>query len=228
MIRRVRPAVGTQARLVLLTFAAGATDAATFLRLGHVFSSVITGNLVLLGAAAGLRNASLALHGGLALAGYAAGVALGAPLAEAAPDDRNTWPTAVTRTLTVEALVLAGFALGWELTGGHPRQAASVVVAVVGAAAMGMQSAAVRKLGQVSTTYLTSTLTGAVSALALRQRPDGLGRSLVLLGTMAVGAAVSAVLVEQAARAMPACQLLPLAIVIAATAGDGKRRTGWA
>lgn len=38
---------------VLLTFAAGSTDLACFLRLGHVFASVMTGNLVLLGLAAG-------------------------------------------------------------------------------------------------------------------------------------------------------------------------------
>lgn len=55
----------------MLTLSTGALDAVTFLRLGKVFSSVITGNLALLGVAAGQHDATLALNGGLALAGYA-------------------------------------------------------------------------------------------------------------------------------------------------------------
>jgi len=39
---------------------------------------------------------------------------------------------------------------------------------MLAAAAMGLQSTAMRRLGQVSTTYLTSTLTGILSGLALR------------------------------------------------------------
>jgi uncharacterized membrane protein YoaK (UPF0700 family) len=38
---------------VLLTFGTGVVDGSTFLSLGHVFASVMTGNLVLLGLAAG-------------------------------------------------------------------------------------------------------------------------------------------------------------------------------
>jgi hypothetical protein len=63
--------------VVMLTLSTGALDAVTFLRLGKVFSSVITSNLALLGVAAGQHDATLALNGGLALAGYAAGVLLG-------------------------------------------------------------------------------------------------------------------------------------------------------
>jgi uncharacterized membrane protein YoaK (UPF0700 family) len=67
--------------LVLLTLTTGAVDASCFLHLGNVFSSVITGNLVLLGVAAATRSASLAIHSGVALAGYSAGVLIGAPIA---------------------------------------------------------------------------------------------------------------------------------------------------
>lgn len=63
--------------VVMLTPSTGALDAVTFLCLGKVFSSVITGNLALLGVAAAQHDATLALNGGLALAGYAAGVLLG-------------------------------------------------------------------------------------------------------------------------------------------------------
>src|SRR5262249_42291213 len=65
--------------VVLLTLTTGAVDAASFLALCNVFSSVITGNLVLLGVAAGTGRAELAMHSGVALAGYVAGRAGGAP-----------------------------------------------------------------------------------------------------------------------------------------------------
>jgi uncharacterized membrane protein YoaK (UPF0700 family) len=61
------------ALVVVLGLTTGAVNAVTFLRLGNVFSSVLTGNLVLLGVAAGQRHASLALHGGLALVGFSVG-----------------------------------------------------------------------------------------------------------------------------------------------------------
>jgi len=51
----------------VLTLTTGVLDAVTFLRLGKVFSSVITGNLALLGVAAGQLDAALALNAGLAL-----------------------------------------------------------------------------------------------------------------------------------------------------------------
>ncbi|HEY5990219.1 MAG TPA: DUF1275 family protein, partial [Streptosporangiaceae bacterium] len=51
--------------VVLLTATTGAVDAASFLALGTVFSSVITGNLVLLGIAAGVGRSALAVHSGV-------------------------------------------------------------------------------------------------------------------------------------------------------------------
>ena len=42
--------------LVLLTLTTGAADASSFLHLGNVFSSVITGNLILLGVAGGKQS----------------------------------------------------------------------------------------------------------------------------------------------------------------------------
>ena len=64
---------------VVLTLASGATDVATFIRLGSVFASVMTGNLVLLGLAIG-RSGALATHAVVAIAGYSVGVAAGTRL----------------------------------------------------------------------------------------------------------------------------------------------------
>ena len=60
---------------MLLTLTTGAVDASSFLHLGNVFSSVITGNLILLGVAAATQSSSLAIHSGTALAGVLGGSA---------------------------------------------------------------------------------------------------------------------------------------------------------
>src|SRR5437763_16657344 len=76
--------------LIVLTLTTGALDAVTFVRLGKVFSSVITGNLVLLGIA-------------------------GTPA-----EDQPVWPCQVTRALAVEWGVLAAFYGVWQAYVGHP------------------------------------------------------------------------------------------------------------
>lgn len=65
-----------------LAFGTGAMDVASVTRLGGVFSSVMTGNLVLLGLAAARPSGELATHTALAFAGYVTGAALGTWSAE--------------------------------------------------------------------------------------------------------------------------------------------------
>jgi uncharacterized membrane protein YoaK (UPF0700 family) len=203
---------------VALTMTTGCVDAVCFLHLGHVFGSVITGNLVLLGISATRGMAATAGSAGLALGGYAAGVIAGAPIARER-DRRATlepaWPTRVTACLAAELLVLAGFSAGWEVVGGRPSGAARMVLLTVAAWGMGMQSAAVRRLGQISTTYLTSTLTGVLAALAVRAVPEGLWRSIGILAAIVAGAAAGAVTTDLAPVLLPVVALVPLAFVIA-------------
>lgn len=63
---------------VVLTVGTGATDVASFTRLGGVFTSVMTGNLVLFGLAAAKASGALAGHTALSVAGFVLGVAAGA------------------------------------------------------------------------------------------------------------------------------------------------------
>src|SRR5262249_14542668 len=63
--------------LIALTFGSGATDVAAFSRLGGVFTSVMTGNIVFWGLAAAERSVSLASHSAVAIGGYITGVACG-------------------------------------------------------------------------------------------------------------------------------------------------------
>ncbi|MCX3064331.1 DUF1275 family protein, partial [Streptomyces beihaiensis] len=63
----------THLSLVLLAGASGAVDALAFTALGTVFAGVMTGNLVLLGVAAGHGAGGDTLAPLTALGGYAAG-----------------------------------------------------------------------------------------------------------------------------------------------------------
>jgi uncharacterized membrane protein YoaK (UPF0700 family) len=210
-----RPAAARDYRVVLLTITSGAVNAVSFLALGKVFSSVITGNLVLLGVSATTHSPVEAIHAGVALAGYVAGVLIGAPLAGRRSHQAGAWPAGVTATLAAELVVLAGFSVGWELSDGRPHRGAQLVLLIVAAAAMGMQSAAVRRLGQMSSTFLTSTLVGVLAGLATRTRPDGLGRSLGALVAIVVGALAGGILARSAYAWLPVAVLLPLGVVVA-------------
>ena len=214
---RSRHGAARDGLLVLLTLTTGAVDAACFLHLGDVFSSVITGNLVLLGVAAATQSASLAINGGVALAGYAAGVLAGAPIATRRVRGGEIWPPSVSVTLVAEFCVLAGFSVGWELTGGSPGSTARVLLIAALAAAMGIQSAAVRQLGGMSTTYLTGTLTAVLAELVTRDRASGVARSVGVFAAIVSGAVAGGLVAEHAPAWLPAVIMTPLAAVVIAS-----------
>jgi uncharacterized membrane protein YoaK (UPF0700 family) len=210
---------------IALTFTSGANDVASFTRLGGVFTSVMTGNIVLWGLSAAERSVALASHTAVSIAGYIAGVALGTWVAHgfktvsqgkpADQDDRaSVLPGHVNWTLFGELILLAGMAIGWEITGAAPAGWAQFCLLAVLAAAMGMQSSAVNEMGltSVSTTFLTGTLTGLVSSLVSpgKDTPHGLRRGGVLIG-LAAGAGLCGLLVATAADLVP---VLPLAALI--------------
>jgi hypothetical protein len=71
----------------------------------------------------------------------------------------------------------------WLADGGHPADASRRALLLLAAGSMGMQSATVRCLGKMSTTYLTSTLTSILFALAIRRWPTAWQRSTGILIT---------------------------------------------
>ena len=200
--------------VVVLAFGSGVADVTTFLALGKVFSSVITGNLVILGLAAASTEPNQALRAGLAVAGYSAGVLIGVPIAGRARQAaaQRIWPAPVTAALCAEACLLVAFTAGWE-TGRHS-YAGQVVLLVLLSAAMGIQSAAVLRLGDMSATYLTGTLTGVLSSLVRRERRDGRSRDISVLGAVVAGAAIGAFLIRTAPDWLPIAALIPIATVI--------------
>jgi uncharacterized membrane protein YoaK (UPF0700 family) len=224
----VRPDLSVRMRdglVVLLTLPTGAVDAACFLHLGHVFSSVVTGTMVLLGVAAGTHDAGLAAHCAVALASYICGVLIGAPTAArsagrraAGGGQRPAWPASVSAALAVEFCILTAFCAGWELEGGRPGGTGQLVLLALVSVSMGIQGASVRQLGQMSTTYLTGTLTGVVAVLTTREKPEGLARSLGVFAALITGALVSAVVTARVPRLLPVVILLPLALVLVVSA----------
>lgn len=225
---------------IALTFASGAMDVTSFTRLGSVFTSVMTGNIVLFGLAVARESLSLASHTAVSVAGYIAGVAGGTLIAyhvrAATPGKASTeqadghqgQPGAVSpdvrRALLTELILMAGFAAGWEISDGRPAGWAQFCLLAVAAAAMGVQSSAVRDMGlaDVSTTYLTGTLTGLVSSLVRpdQDTPQGVRRFGVLIG-LAAGAILSGLLIATAAGAVP---VLPLGALVATLVLDSGPR----
>ncbi len=217
------PEEDRDAGLLVLTAVSGVVDAIAFLALGRVFTANMTGNLVLFAISLGQGSGAAALRCAVAFAGFALGAYLGgrAP----APQPGRVWPAGTTRLLTIEAALLVAFAAGWAAFDQHPHGAELHVLIATAALGMGLQSAAVARLhvAGVTTTYVTGTLAGLMTEMATGtgSRAEW-GRRTAVLGTLALGAGIGAVLVEEARWAAA----LPAALLVAGVALGARRRFG--
>ena len=231
------PILGRDGMLLILTWAAGNVDAISYLGLDHVFPAMMTGNTVLLGLALGQGHILAALRSVLALLAFSAGVAVGAVIVER-DEEPEEWPPVITAALALETVIFAIFALIWQLAGTGRSAGIVHVLIVLLALAMGIQAAAVRRLGVpgIATTYITGTLTSlmidlvswirsatAHAAVIASARHSGVERSSAAqwelrVGLLAgvfffygLGALVGGVL---QARSSPLATLLPLVAVL--------------
>ncbi|HEX2072890.1 MAG TPA: YoaK family protein [Geodermatophilus sp.] len=222
-----RPGTGLrQLLVVVLAVVSGATDAIGLLALGGAFTSVMTGNLVILGVSASSADGTLAIASGGAILAFCAGAALGARLAGAPMTGDPVWPRPVTVALTVELGLLTAYAVGWWVTGGEPGPVLTLALLFTMSAALGIQSSTVQRFGVsgMSTTYLTGTLTTVVIRLASgRGLRESRASVEILLGLIA-GAAAGAGLLIVAPLAAPALQLAALGGVVAVAALVAQRR----
>jgi Protein of unknown function (DUF1275) len=90
---------------MILAAASGATDAIGYLALGQVFTSAMTGNLVLLGIGVAHRDGERVGRVLLSLLCFIVGAGLGARIAHSPEPDDPVWPAAVTRALAVETVI---------------------------------------------------------------------------------------------------------------------------
>ncbi len=196
--------------LICLAFGAGAVDAISFLGLGRVFTANMTGNIVLLGLAAGSAAGSEATRSAISLVAFVAAVCVAVWLSRRA--SRDHVPAGVALALGLEAVAQAGFLVAWLLSSARPTGVLEGVLVGVSAIAMGLQSGAVIRLGVrgISTTYVTGTLTGLISEIVTGRgsRREWIRRGLVVVALLA-GAACSAVLLVYERQLAP---VLPLAI----------------
>jgi uncharacterized membrane protein YoaK (UPF0700 family) len=216
LLRRPKPEVGRDILVVALTLVTGATDAIGFLRLGGVFTSVMTGNMVLLGVAGARRDAAVAVHVGVTFCGYVIGTLAGARITHRKGGEASVWPRAFTWALIAELGAFAAFGFGWELTHSHPHGTAAYLLITINAIALGIQSSAVIALAVpgLSTTYLTGTLTHLVASLAKGEHPRTQVRSIAILLALIGGAGSGAVVAVHAPRCVPLVPVGSLAFVL--------------
>ena len=165
--------------LLLLTVAGGSVDVVLITGF-HVLTAAQTGNTVLLGAAIALDKPLAAIGSTVSVVAYIIGTIVG-DLLVARHRRARLWPSAVGTALTVELIPLFGLLVFWHLGGAHPGLVTTSVLIACAASAMGIQSAAVLRLGKVpSTTYVTGTLTTFATNLVrwlnlAEKRPEAAG-----------------------------------------------------
>ncbi|WGX96002.1 YoaK family protein [Nocardioides sp. L-11A] len=187
---------------VLLCLTSGSLDAISFLALGEVFASVMTGNVVFSGIALVSGDGAVLLACALALCSYVAGVVVGSRLAASpgAEVEGQHWPPGVTRALRCQLGLMLLLCLGWVLADPAAHDEARLALLAGSAGAMGIQGAAVRRLGvTVSTTYMTGALTTVIESVALgKGLPPGERAAALGLVLLCVGAAIGALAVTEA------------------------------
>lgn len=205
------------ALVVVLTFLTGSADAVGFLALGGAFSSVMTGNMVLLGLSAGRGDTDLALTSGCAIASFITGVLAGARLAGSAQPDDPVWPRRVTRALVLELLVFVVFLVVWVVTLPSRSEQVDLGLLMLSAAALGVQSSAIQRFGVpgLSSTYLTGTLTSLIAGVAARSPWRSLRPKVHVLLALMSGAAVGALVAMHLSAWSPVLLIVPLVFVIA-------------
>lgn len=213
--------------MVGLTLVTGIADALGVLALGGAFSSVMTGNMVLLGLSAGTLDAQLAISASSAIGAYIIGVLAGSRIAGVPDPSDSVWPRQVTWALTVELVAMLGFLVYWEaLSGKDIGATAQLLMLMILAAALGIQGSAVQRFGVpgLSSTYLTGTLTGLIAGMATRRPWSSLVPSAKLLVALIVGSCVGAAVIVHLPRLAPIVLVVPLvAVVIGGMALDRRR-----
>lgn len=213
--------------VVLLGVTSGATDAIGFLALGSAFTSVMTGNMVLLGIAAAHQNLRDLALVAVAIGSYVTGAAVGARVCGTHQEGDGVWPAGVTRGLRVELVLFSLFAVAWWVLGSQPAEHFFLPLLAVNAAALGIQSSAIQRFGVsgLSTTYLTGTLTSVTIRLVSGKGIRAVRHSVAILGGLIAGAAIGATLVRFAPVAVPLIQLLTVGAVLVLVR---LRRSRWA
>ncbi|MFZ0664857.1 MAG: YoaK family protein [Acidimicrobiales bacterium] len=188
--------IDTKVAFTALAIASGSLDVTAFLRLGGVFASIMTSNLVFVSLAAVEHDATLAKHCAAVLLSYIVGVGAGSTLARPSGRDSRLGSPRLSALVTAEAIVLAVCAAWWVAEAARPEGADQLTLLGAIAFAMGLQAAAARSLGdpEAGTTYMTGTLTVMVATAITGRRPDA--SAVLAIAGILVGAAAGVGLLQ--------------------------------
>ncbi|MEO6847354.1 MAG: YoaK family protein [Chthoniobacterales bacterium] len=147
--------------LLFLSIAAGCVDGISFVSAGF-FPANMTGNCVVLALAILHLGSISILYTALALLGYCLGAAFGSHLIHS-PNADHKWSPRISITIFIAGIILLSSASVVWISGMHYLP----ILVIASAFAMGMQSAAVLRLGVsgVATIVVTGTLTTAITRI---------------------------------------------------------------
>ncbi len=160
------------AMALVLSFAAGATDAFAFLQLGGVFTANMTGNFVLAGLTSRPDFAEVLLGASVAVLLFSVGTFLAFRFTRLVTAPDRTTPEAPQHRLV---LVLGGAVvaqscvlIGWIVSSDHRTMPVVCVLIALSTLAMAGQTAVARRIERsgVTTTFVTGTLTSLMQNLA--------------------------------------------------------------
>jgi uncharacterized membrane protein YoaK (UPF0700 family) len=209
-------AVGRKVRdqlLNALTVSSGAVDAISFLALGKVFSAFMTGNIAFLGLRVARAPAPGAVSILVSMVAFAVGVYLSTRIVKPS-ESSGIWSRRVTVALGVSLIAHAVFLDVWFATNGQPPIDVAHVLLGLWGFAMGMQSAAVRRLhvDGVFTTAATATVIFLVGDLVnWRATVADRRRLMGVLVSLFVGATAGGLLLVHAQIYAP---VLPFVITV--------------
>jgi uncharacterized membrane protein YoaK (UPF0700 family) len=160
--------------LAALSLGAGCTDVLTFLTLGDLFSSAMTGNTALIAISIGRGDLLAASRSTAALIGFVIGVAVATLLGATwlvHPDTRRT----VIRLLWYELVVIGALTVLWAASGEPIQGVARYTVILLSAFCMGTQAVCARGINIsgintiIFTTVLINIVTRTTSVLTRRK-----------------------------------------------------------
>jgi uncharacterized membrane protein YoaK (UPF0700 family) len=229
--------------LLLLTLAAGWTDTLSYLVVGRVWASFMTGNILFVGISIAQGNTALLLREGVAIVLFLVSLTLGSRYLQTLParQPAGKWRRTLAQYLLSEGLILLAFALVWLLAGGpaqHP--AAQVVLLGIAAFGMGLQGALFGAFNILDVTTVALTGTEVLLGIRLAQRiarqsvDQPGGTSAPFLVALMLSYALAALVVALAiprfglVPAFIPCLLVAVAVVVLVTPGrrQGARNLG--
>lgn len=196
--------------LASLSLASGCTDVLSFLKLGDLFTSAMTGNTALLAIAIGRGQLLAASRSLCALLGFTLGVALATVIYAPWHAQQNA-RRGLKRLLLLELVFLGGCAALWSASPDPVQGGALYAVIVLSAFSMGIQAVGARSINSsgistiVFTTGLIQIVTSAIGTLTRRAAGGPSPASNAHLGTFAafgLGAVLSALLVSVCVKAL--------------------------